>query len=327
MDSDIKNTSNPFDEPGDEIPGKNGGLRRWIKFGILILVTGMVYTWLVKNLLSKEEALAIFSAADWRFLGLALALALLKPVICAARWFMVLLGMGQRVGFVKALLAVCAGYPINLFTPSMSGDFFRAWALRREIRWTHTVGSIAVERLIDLSVLAFIGTLGALSLELNSQALIAGCMLLGIIGVFFILTKISIAGWPIPEKIKNKVSEMLNAVELVAQRPKYLLLTLLISLIQWLLVVVGVTLVCYGLGYPIDFFIMAGSVPLAIFVGLIPVTIGGMGTRDAALIMLLAGSLPSDIALLLGISYGILYYLLIGLIGIVPLLHFLGDRR
>jgi hypothetical protein len=63
---------------------------------------------------------------------------------------------------------------------------------------------------------------------------------------------------------------------------------------------------------------VAARVPIAILAGLVPLTFAGVGTRDAALVVLLGPLVGADVAAALGVLF-LLRYLVPGLLG-VPLL-------
>ena len=64
-------------------------------------------------------------------------------------------------------------------------------------------------------------------------------------------------------------------------------------------------------------------VPIAIFVGLVPVTIAGMGTRDAALIYLFSAYASDSASITVGLFFSLLRYWVLALAGI----PFLGNLQ
>ena len=65
--------------------------------------------------------------------------------------------------------------------------------------------------------------------------------------------------------------------------------------------------------------------PIAICVGLLPITLSGIGTRDAVLVMLLA--LQTSDALALGIAYTLFNYFILSFLGMPFLIWILGRRN
>ena len=60
----------------------------------------------------------------------------------------------------------------------------------------------------------------------------------------------------------------------------------------------------------------ATALPIAIFAGLIPITLGGMGTRDTAMVVLFAAYASSSQALAVALLYSFFGYWLLAVVGI-----------
>ena len=70
-----------------------------------------------------------------------------------------------------------------------------------------------------------------------------------------------------------------------------------------------------ALGLKIDFMIILAIVPLGIIVGMIPITIAGIGTRDAAFIYLFKDIVPSHVMIAFGMIFS-LRYIIPALVGL-----------
>ena len=73
------------------------------------------------------------------------------------------------------------------------------------------------------------------------------------------------------------------------------------SLLLWLAHFFQIWLFTIALGVPVPFTVCASLSALALMVGLVPITIAGLGTRDVALVVLLAGYMPRESAAAMGI--------------------------
>lgn len=93
--------------------------------------------------------------AGWVLAALALATA--SHAGKALRWRVLLSGEPHSTSFGTLLLVVLAGQLVNLFVPGRAGDWGRALALgRRGPGRLFTLGTIALEKLLDLFVYALI---------------------------------------------------------------------------------------------------------------------------------------------------------------------------
>jgi uncharacterized protein (TIRG00374 family) len=67
-------------------------------------------------------------------------------------------------------------------------------------------------------------------------------------------------------------------------------------------------------------------VPIAILVGMLPVTIAGMGTRDLAIVKLFSGYASTSASISIGVLFFLLRYLVLALIGL-PFISTLKPSR
>ena len=83
--------------------------------------------------------------------------------------------------------------------------------------------------------------------------------------------------------------------------------------------------ICFGVGLDAPYAFIASAMPVAIFVGLLPVTLGGMGTRDAAMLVLFADYGDPAQILAAGLLYSLLSYWVLGVLGLPFARRALGD--
>jgi uncharacterized protein (TIRG00374 family) len=89
-----------------------------------------------------------------------------------------------------------------------------------------------------------------------------------------------------------------------------------------------ISMLCFqALGADVGVVRTAASMPVAIFVGLVPVTLSGMGTRDSAIVLLFADAVPHATSLGVGLLYSMLLYWLLALAGLPFLRGVLPSRR
>jgi len=71
-----------------------------------------------------------------------------------------------------------------------------------------------------------------------------------------------------------------------------------------------------ALGANIPIIYIFAAFPLSIFIGLIPITLAGMGTRDSAIIYFFAHLTSPSICLAMGLLYSLFGYFLLSLLGL-----------
>jgi uncharacterized membrane protein YbhN (UPF0104 family) len=206
----------------------------------------------------------------------------------AVRWALVLRALGYRVGLVRLLVVMLATWPPTVVVPSRANEVLRAVAIRGEVPLAVGTGSILTEKLIDLFVLLVFACLGAGARGLGALALGIGAAAVAQVIVVVAIGKRrdAFAGLPLLRGRPGLLDRLFAASDVLLRRPGDLLVVSLVSLvIRGLTVGVGhALLVAVGAGVPwVDTMTLW---PAAILVGILPMTLGGMGTRDAAFIYL-----------------------------------------
>ncbi len=119
---------------------------------------------------------------------------------------------------------------------------------------------------------------------------------------------------PLPTKIRQTALDLRTVVRAWLACPAAIAQTLTGSVMTWSLG--GFTVYALasafhtglGLGFAYAVF------PLAILAGLVPVTVSGIGTRDAAFVALLASQMSAEQATLVGVGYTFTGYWLLSLL-------------
>lgn len=253
------------------------------------------------------------------------------PLTLATAWRFAALSSGH-VKAGEAMRLILAASTLNMVLPSKMGDLAKAWILRRDgtMSGGRALALVVLEKLLDLWSLVAVG---ALALSITRPALPGGDASLAL--ALLVLWGGAI-GLLLPMLTGKRVLAPLLAV---TQRFAKLhgKLTGLIAdwdeLIGWFwarparaVAMLGGSLLLWG-GHMVQIWLFAsaiGEVPLAmtmafaviaILAGLLPFTFAGVGTRDAALVVLFAPWLGAGGAALLGLC-ATLRYLIPALAGL-----------
>ncbi|OGM98191.1 MAG: hypothetical protein A2735_00590 [Candidatus Yanofskybacteria bacterium RIFCSPHIGHO2_01_FULL_41_21] len=251
------------------------------------------------------------------FLWYALLAILPTFILNPLRWFFVLKAYGYNLKFKTIFHAITASYAFILI-PGRLGDFVRSYFTKDNISPAESVGSVIVEKIIDVIVLLLIATIGLKILNQNIYSLITlavaisviiGVIIVKKIGPKFGLTKIGFV---------NKVT---TAVK-IPNKPVYLVTAGLVSMTNWLSSITSAYFLFQAFNTTIPFIAVIAYLPITLFAGLIPVSIGGIGIRDSAIIALFATYATSAQALAVGFSYSFLSYFLFMLVGLPLAIHY-----
>jgi uncharacterized protein (TIRG00374 family) len=124
--------------------------------------------------------------------------------------------------------------------------------------------------------------------------------------------------------VAGKLTELSQALRRLLANPGVLLAAAALTLCHWFLALLLVTLLFWGVGAKVSFVFVMAAMPVAILVGLIPVTLGGMGTRDAAVVVLFANIVEPSQALAAGLLYTFFVYWVLGIAGLPFIARSLG---
>ncbi len=284
--------------------------RAYGKLAVVAAITVVVFYAIVKQF-DAGALPSLFRQANlfWIVLGTLFGF-VTSPFLNAARWYAILSGGSHSVKFKKVLAITVANWPFMVI-PGRVGDLLKSYPLRHEIPVSHSIVSIIIEKIIDVLALLGIIALGALFLGKTAILIISsGLFLAGIVAVFFanlisrrFLAKI------VPEgKTRDALTHFDHFLNSLIRRPAYFSLAILSSVGNWLTNVFAVWCFYNAFSLTVPFTAILTYLPISIFIGLLPVTVAGMGTRDAALIQFFANYAGSAQSLGVGILYSLSAY-------------------
>lgn len=120
--------------------------------------------------------------------GAALVVFYVASVLRASRWRMLLHNAGQRTGLATDWKAMMLGWLINGLIPAKTGDLYRAQAIGRAypITVARTLGTIALERLVDFAVLLLL-------IDSFALLLFRGSLPSAFLGIFIAIAVVALA--------------------------------------------------------------------------------------------------------------------------------------
>lgn len=231
---------------------------------------------------------------------------LVAPAVLAAlpfiavkgwRWARILDGLGSPVSWGEAVRLYAIGIWAGQATVGQAGDFVKAWYLRsRGIALSRALLSALLDRLFDLAALFALGALGLFAFAGGGQSLVLaiGALTAVCLALAAALTArwraplFALLGQFVPGVVRRRLAGNTTVQSLVTARldARHLAPVLGLTLLSWIISLGRVVLCFWAVGVRLalpEFLIVAALTTLA---GLI--SIGGIGTRDVALVALLA---------------------------------------
>lgn len=155
-------------QPGTDQDETTGGFSNNQALKIF-LGTGfsLFFLWLAFRDVPLSGIVASFERLDWRFTFLAIGLSFVGTPARAARWKL-LYHPEQNVDFPRLTRALFIGQMLNIVIPARFGEVARIYFVdpARSLNWARTLGTIAVEKLLDILVLLALVILIPISISL-----------------------------------------------------------------------------------------------------------------------------------------------------------------
>jgi uncharacterized protein (TIRG00374 family) len=264
---------------------------------------------------------------DW--VTAAFAMTTAGVLLGTLRWQVVLESMHYRLGFWRALVAVLATWPLVVVTPSRAADFLRAVAVRRTVPLAAGTGSVLAEKVVDMSLLLLMAALGAAIEGLGIWSAVTGAALAGFVTVVLLLVthRSRVARLPLLRSHAEKIEDLFLAFDALFASPGRLWATCVLSLVIRAITLATTFALLRAVGADVDLFDTCALWPIATLIGLLPLTLAGMGTRDATFMYLLAerGHLVTRVNVLAAtMAYSLINVGAFAVIGLPFLMHELG---
>lgn len=244
--------------------------------------------------LPLEDVARGFSNMDWRVFFGVLLLFMLGHAVAAGKWWFL---MGRCFEYASALRAHFAGLAANLCLPGVAGgDVVRAGLVSQFVELSRLTAASLSDRLIDMLALALVSVSGLLML--NSAGAngilvlqIVGLFVAALVGVFYVFPRVVPAVYSAIPKLPAKgfALKISNEFAALGRQPINLLVALVLSVaIQAAFVCLFIWLAdVAGVEAPRGAWFFAW--PLAKILAILPISLGGIGLREATLAGLMSG--------------------------------------
>jgi uncharacterized protein (TIRG00374 family) len=312
------------------------GNRERLKFAIKLVIGAS----LIGLLLARMDGAAIVTAFrryEVMTLAVATALTFLGIAVASLRWKLLV----PEVPYLRLLRYSLIGQFYSVVLPGqVAGEAVKAWKISRgAVDAPRLVASVLIDRVVGLIGLLVVATAGIaltrdafaarllLPMDGLASALVVGLLALAIPPVYRLVSRLIHHTGASALRLRHiaaKASLFLGAWRDYAQSPWRLTLSLVLGVMFQLLGVVIYQLLARDMGIEIatsDWMWMAGVTAIAV---LLPLSIGGIGLREGALVAMLAQfGIPGESALAL--SLGIFGLML--LVAVAGWIADVTDRR
>ena len=290
------------------------------------------------KLVKFQEAI-LQAAGNWPLLAAGIGIFFVCLLLCAIRWNMLLKSQGVSIPFPQLLVLFFIGHFFSSLLPgAVSGDVFKAYYVARKTpdKKAEVVSTVFIDRIIGmLALLLLTVTMMAtrmpffLACKATRYALVFNLLFLSAAaaGMFIIVRHNLFEKWSFFSHLENKaglggvIRKAYAAFHVCLNHPGLLWKTISLSVINHVLFIFSAFLIGTALRIEMAFVDYLTLFPVINAIRTIPLTPGGLGTADAATVLLLHQALNVPEAKALAVSllvYGaVLFWAMAG--GIVYL--------
>jgi glycosyltransferase 2 family protein len=283
----------------------SGRLARWLRIGLGFGIIALLLTQI-----DLEAALRAVLAARLELLVLGFAIVLASRLLAAVRWYLLLRGRHAAVTPFGVVRLMFVSDFVGYFMPGSIGvEVLRIYGLAKTIADPAlSATSVVVERVVALLVLVVLVLVGtasrpsALPAEIDPLAwLCLGLLVLAVLAIIARPTR-RLALRLLPgdrlARIRRGLQSVFAALDTYRSRPGLIAASLLLALVFQLMRCASVTVGAAAFGHPLPFTFIMVVYPVMLLISLLPITIAGLGVREAGYVYFLGlGGMPAEVAL------------------------------
>ena len=113
----------------------------------------LLFLWLAFRNVPFSQVVAAFSQADYRFVALALVLVVVSPLARAARWRLLYHPHQKGLSCLRLAKVLLISQMLNIVVPARLGEVARIYFMGKTQSRARTLGTIAVEKWLDILML------------------------------------------------------------------------------------------------------------------------------------------------------------------------------
>jgi uncharacterized protein (TIRG00374 family) len=273
-----------------------------VKF-LLKLLLSVIVLFLLFRKFSFSEASMLFSKLDYGYLLLVILMHFILNILLTWRWRILLSTLGSRISMPRLLRYHFIGLFFQVVLPASSGtDIVKGIYLSRTVDRDQAFASVIMARIFGVGVVIIFALSSYLLrtdlFERSDRVLhhfVTALILLFIFYILFLLKADARLFKKLPERLnKNPLFSFLKGIHLVLieyrKRRSYVLKCILISVCIVFSMVLIHFFLFYALGIRnVSLVYLCFAVPIIFIATLIPVTINGLGIREAIYIYFFSG--------------------------------------
>jgi len=265
-------------------------IKRWLPIIGIALFVYILFK------LDVGSIINVVANANINYLLIAILFVVLLFFPQTLKWWVIARKQKINVGFLEAFkINIIANY-YGFITPSKLGAIVRAGYLKKYAGgFAKGVSNFVLDKVLDLSSLFFLAIVFSYIFRDKLQILNAGYLILlfgVLIFALFVLIKKERSKFFlgivfrkfVPKKLKQKAKIAFDSFYEDMPSYGFLLGVFLINILTWIMIYLISYFIGLSLGINLSFIYFLAILPIATVVAQIPITISGLGTREATMI-------------------------------------------
>lgn len=283
--------------------------KEYIRFAFTLIITTAILTYLFQEI-PFANVLNLIKEANFKIILLALGISFVNNFLVSAhRWKAILKHLGCPISLKDSLLIKIGSDPIISILPWKTGEFFRLLYLKRfrGISYSKSAFSIISEYTLNILALAFPILIGLIIyLSQNNNLNFNLSKTTGIVFLYLSFLSVKHSNYYALFKM------YLKKLEGLFKNKSILSYTFLFMFGE----LFNIYLLSKALHSPLPLHAILIFVPIVILISGLPVTILGLGTREATILFFFFKFAPPETLLSLGILYSFVEHLAPMIIGV-----------
>lgn len=207
------------------------------------------------------------------------------------RWHLMNNGSRSQPGIIRSYGEFLESYAIGVITPGRLGELVKAGHAEGKKSTIETVFRIIIERGIDIGFFVIIAGAAFLFAYTGLIPTIPGIIILASGSIIFILSMAlmkSPASLSIVQRLLNKLPFIKLELGLSFRHldTSNYLFVILLSLVSNFSAFLSCYMLALGLNFELSFLFISGGIAIAGLINMLPITIMGLGTREATFLLL-----------------------------------------
>ena len=269
------------------------------KWSWAIRLLGILLLLFILTQIDLSSVGSVIAKVNLWYLALAIVLNLPVVFLKSWRWQSLLKTQGITYPLGQAFLAYFGGVYLGLATPGRLGDFARISYLTadKELPVGRALSSVVVDRVCDMYLLLLVGGYGLVVFSvLGNRTILAVIILVFLLTICLLLLNGRVGKRlmrmvyktrllrKFERRLDTSVDQFYSGLERLGK--KELILPLLLTLAAYAIYFGQCYLLALSLALPLSLLFVAVCMAVAVLMTMIPVSVAGIGTRDATLIAL-----------------------------------------